>query len=143
MTKVMPEKVKGLFLCCMKSIILLFALFLSLQPIKAQQSTLGPHGGRLKTAGNYKIELFGCDNYLEIYLFDRDSNTINNTGITGTIEFYYTGEATLSSTLVHYGMDGFTAKIPNNTFLYSKPSFNINGQFVLTEKFENECLNRN
>jgi hypothetical protein len=40
-------------------------------------------------------------------------------------------------------MDGFTAKITGNTFIYSKPSLDINGTFMVTEKFENECLKRN
>lgn len=118
----------------------LILLILVTGVLKAQQDGLGPHGGRLKTVGNYKIELFGCDDYLEVYLFDGALNAINNNNLSGTVEFFYTGKATLSSPLVHYGMDGFTAKIPANTFLYSKPSFNMNGMFIVTEKFENECL---
>ncbi|MHB8260231.1 MAG: hypothetical protein ACYDCN_05630 [Bacteroidia bacterium] len=118
----------------------LMVLILFTEVLKAQGDDLGPHGGRLKTVGNYKIELFGCNDYLEIYLFDGALNAINNNNLSGTVEFLYTAKATLSSPLVHYGMDGFTAKIPANTFLYSKPSFNMNGTFIVTEKFENECL---
>ena len=107
--------------------------------LKAQQKGFGPHGGRLKTVGGYKIELLGCDNYLEVYLFDKDTNAIDSKNINGNVEFFYTAQATLSSPLVQYGMDGFTAKISVNTFLYSQPSLNING-VIVTEKFENECL---
>ena len=109
----------------------------------AQQSNLGPHGGRIKTAGKYKVELLGCDNYLEVYLYDADTNAVNNKEVTGSIEFYYNSEASLNSTLVRYGMDGFTARIPNNTFFYSKVTFDINGLLLVTEKFDNECLKRN
>ena len=123
-----------------KTISLLAILFLFSQSISAQQKDIGPHGGRLKTTGDYKIELFGCDNYIEVYLYDRDTNAVNNNNITGTVEYFYQAEATLSSPLVPYGMDGFTANIPVNTFAYSKPSLIINGQFIVTEKFENECL---
>ena len=118
----------------------LILLILVTGVLKAQQDGLGSHGGRLKTVGNYKIELFGCNDYLEIYLFDGALNAINNNNLNGTVEFFYTAKATLSSPLAHYGMDGFTAKIPANTFLYCKPSFNMNGMFIVTEKFENECL---
>ena len=118
---------------------IIFLLVFSVQALKAQQNGIGPHGGRLKTTGNYKTELFGCDNYIEVYVFDRDTNAISNNDISGTVEFFYSGQATLSCPLTHYGIDGFTAKIPINTFLYSKLSLNINGGFIITEKFENEC----
>lgn len=120
--------------------IITIALVFVTQLLMAQQNGLGPHGGRLKSAGMYKIEIFGCDNYLEVYLFDVDTNAINNSNISGMVEFFYSGQAALISPLIRYGMDGFTAKIPVNTFLYCKPSFNINGEFIVTEKFENECL---
>ena len=123
-----------------KNIVMSAGLLFFASALKAQQNGLGPHGGRLKTAGSYKIELLGCDNYLEIYLFDSDTNAINNNDIEGTVEFFYSAQATLVSPLVHYGMDGFTAKIPINTFLYSKPSLTVKGTFIVTEKFDNECI---
>jgi hypothetical protein len=116
------------------------ALVFFVQVMQARQNGFGPHGGRLKTVGNYKIELFGCGNYLEIYLFDSDTDAINNNDITGNIEFFYANQTTLSSPLVRYGMDGFTAKIPVNAFSYSKPSFEDKGIFIVTEKFDNECI---
>jgi hypothetical protein len=126
-----------------KSIVVIILLIYFGQAISAQQNGFGPHGGRLKKVGKYKIELFGCDNYLEIYLYNADTNAINNNGIVGNIEFYYDGSATLISPITHYGMDGFTAKIPVKTFTYCKPALDINGEIIVTEKFENECLKRN
>ena len=110
------------------------------QSANAQQNGIGPHGGRLKSIDNCKIELFGCDDHIEVYLFDRDTNAISNNNVTGAVEFFYSGQATLSCPLTRYGMDGFTAKIPANTFLYSKPMFNLDGGAIVTTKFENECL---
>src|SRR6185312_2076501 len=102
----------------MKAIIkIIITLAFFVQVANAQQNSFGPHGGRLKSVGNYKIELFGCDDHIEVYLFDRDTNAISNNNISGAVEFFYSGQATLSSQLTHYGMDGFTAKIPANTFL--------------------------
>lgn len=108
--------------------------------VKAQSNGIGPHGGRLKTANNCKIEVAGCDNYLEIYLYDRDTNAINNTNITGNVIFYYNNTAELNVPMVKYGLEGFTAKIPINTFSYSKVIFDINSEFIINQKFENECL---
>jgi hypothetical protein len=113
---------------------------LFVQVAQAQKTGFGSHGGRLKTTGNYKVELFGCDDHVEIYLFDRDTNAINNNDITGSVEFFFNGSATLVSTMARYGVDGFTAKIPSINFMYSKPSFNVHATFIVTEKFDNECL---
>jgi hypothetical protein len=124
----------------MKTIVFIVALLFSLQVANAQQNSFGPHGGRLKTIGKYKIELFGCNDHIEVYLFDSDTNAINNADIVGNVEFYYDGSATLTSLLAHYGMDGFTAKIPSNMFTYCKPVLDIDEKFIITEKFENECL---
>jgi len=144
MTYVICKQLKGLFLCYMKTIGkktvgIIFLIFFT-QAFRAQQNGLGPHGGRLKSVGNYKLEVFGCDNYLEIYLYDRDTSAISNNDIVGNVEFYYNGSATLTSLLTKYGIDGFTAEIPVNTFIYSKPALDINGEIIVTEKFENECL---
>ncbi len=125
-----------------KIIVLLSLLFFFSQVICAQQKDIGPHGGRLKTTGNYRIELFGCENYLEVYVFDIDNEAINNANIKGDVEFFYQNQATLSYLLVKYGMDGFTAKIPVTTFYQCRVSLDINSEFIVTEKFDNECLNR-
>jgi hypothetical protein len=115
-------------------------LIFFIQTANAQQNGVGPHGDRLKTVGNYKIELFGCDDHVEVYLFDRDTNAISNNNISGTVEFFYSGQATQSTSLTRYGMDGFAAKIPANTFLYSKPILIVDGGATVTGKFDNECL---
>ena len=125
----------------MKTTILISILFLFALTANAQQSGLGPHGGRLKTEGNYKIELFGCENYLEVYIFDIDTEAVNNANIKGNVEFFYRDQATLSYPLVKYGMDGFTVKIPITTFFQCRVSLDINSEFIVTEKFDNECLN--
>ncbi len=122
--------------------LLSFLLFFA-QGIYAQQKDIGPHGGRLKTTGNYRVELFGCENYLEVYVLDIDNDAINNANIKGSVEFFYPNQTTLSYPLVQYGMDGFTAKIPVTTFYQCRVSLNINSEFIITEKFDNECLNRN
>jgi hypothetical protein len=127
----------------LKIISLSVLLFFFIFPLHAQQAGLGPHGGRLKPAGNYKIELFGCENYLEVYVFDRDTEAVNNSNISGSVEFFYKEQAILSYPLVRYGMDGFTAKIPLTAFFQCRVSLNIDSEFIVTEIFDNECMNTN
>jgi len=144
MADVIYKHIKHFFFIIMnpinKTVAVIIALIFFIQVVNAQQSGFGSHGGRLKTVGKYKIELFGCNDHIEVYLFDSDTNAISNTDIVGNVEFYYDGSATLTSLLAHYGMDGFTAKIPVNTFIYCKPALDIDGKFIITEKFDNECL---
>src|ERR1700758_3099831 len=119
MTYIILKWLKGLFLCYMKivnkQIITITFLFFLAQLLRAQQGNgLGPHGGMMKSIGDYKMEVLGCDDYLEVYLYDRDTNAVNNSKIVGNVEFYYNESAALVSSLVKYGIDGFTAKIPVN-----------------------------
>jgi hypothetical protein len=105
----------------------------------AQKDTLiGPHQGRLFKSGAYRLEVLGCNDYLEIYLYDSDREAILNYGIHGNVEFYYKGETYLNAPVVCYGEDGFTAKIASPDFLYAKVSLVVYGNFVYV-KFENEC----
>jgi hypothetical protein len=122
----------------MKITLAVFILFFLNSVLNAQQDSYGPHEGRLKKSNNYQIELVGCNNYLEFYLFDADTRAIDNSAIIGNVIFIYDGKSSLNKPLVHYGIDGYTAEIPSNTFLYCKPSFNVNG-VIVTAKFENEC----
>ena len=122
----------------MKITITVFILLLFNSTLNAQQDDYGPHKGRLKKSGNYRIELIGCNNYLEFYLFDVDTQAIDNSSIIGNVIFIYDAKSSLNKPLMHYGIDGFTVQIPTNTFLYCKPSFNVNG-VIVTAKFENDC----
>jgi hypothetical protein len=124
-----------------KKAIVFITMLLFFGPLAiAQNVGYGPHGGRLKTAGKYKIELFGCDDHIEVYLYDVDTNAISNGDITGIATFYYDNAETATTMFIRYGMDGFTAKIPSNSFIYCKPALDIDKKLVVSAKFENECL---
>nr|AIA16713.1 hypothetical protein [uncultured bacterium] len=91
---------------------ILFFLLLTLQlGVFAQVDTLrGPHGGRIHSYMDYRIEMVGCNDYLEIYLYNKVMDPLNNYGVLGDVKFYYPNEVYSSSPLVPYGADGFTAQ---------------------------------
>jgi hypothetical protein len=123
-----------------KSVSFLLFLTMLLPNLKAQvDSALGPHEGKIKIYGNYRVEVIGCNDYLEIYFYDKNLNPINNDfGIEGAAKFFYYNETNSTSAFVHYGADGFTAKISTQDYMYCQITATINGQ-VITAKFENEC----
>lgn len=119
---------------------ILFFLLLTLQlGVFAQVDTLrGPHGGRIHSYMDYRIEMVGCNDYLEIYLYNKVMDPLNNYGVLGDVKFYYPNEVYSSSPLVPYGADGFTAKIPSPIYYNSRVTMNFAGQ-ALTAKFDNVC----
>ncbi|HWY37211.1 MAG TPA: hypothetical protein VNY73_01535 [Bacteroidia bacterium] len=115
------------------------SILFTLSSYSQQDSAIGPHQGHLVRAGEYHIELLGCNDYMEIYVFDKDMGPIHNYGMTGDVKFYYTGETYLSSPLSYYGNDGFTAKIASTNFIYCRVSLDVFGKFI-NAKYENECI---
>lgn len=121
---------------------LLFSLFfaLSVGTLFSQNDTLNaPHNGRMQSYLNYRIEVVGCNDHLELYFYDKNMNPINNGfGITGDTKFYYSDQVFTSVPFVKYGADGFTSRIPSTDFIYVRITATIAGQPV-TAKFGNEC----
>lgn len=106
--------------------------------MKGQETKRGPHGGTLVPAGEYQVESLGCDEYLEIYIFDKYSDPLLNYGTSGEVKFFKGDNAATGVPLVLYGNDGFTAKFPDYTFSTYKVTLNIKGVTV-TAKFNNSC----
>ncbi len=121
--------------------LLFFLIFaLSIGSLFSQPDTLkAPHNGRIQAYMNHRIEVVGCNDYLEIYFYDKSMNPINNNfGVTGDAKFYTTDQVFTSSPFVNYGADGFTARIATPDFAYVRITATIAGQ-VVTAKFGNEC----
>jgi len=122
----------------MKTLLIsLFFLLVGLE-IKAQDTLTGPHGGRMKITQGYRIEALGCDNYLEIYLFNEASEPIFNNGISGEVKFFYEKKS-LRSPLVKYGIDGFTGKIVSPDFSHYEITMNLLDKIIISASF-NECV---
>ncbi len=60
--------------------------------IKAQEALTGPHGGRMKIAQGFRVEVVGCENYIEIYIFNEALEPLFNNGITGDVTFFHEGK---------------------------------------------------
>lgn len=48
-----------------------------------------PHGGSVKSASDYHIEMVMKDKKMTFYIFDKNMKAVKNTGITGSIDFQY------------------------------------------------------
>ncbi len=122
----------------MKTLIITLSFLLINIQTKAQEVLTGPHGGRIKITQGYRIESVGCDNYLEIYLFNEASEPIFNNGISGEVKLFYEGKI-LSAPLVKYGIDGFTGKIISPDFSHYEITMNLLDKIIISASF-NECV---
>jgi len=105
--------------------------------MEAQTRLVGPHQGTLKAAGKYMIELFGCSDHMEIYVFTKDLQATSNVGITGEVQFF-DGKNTVVAQLVLYGRDGFAAKLPTTEFDSCSVGISMpDGR--ITAEFPSEC----
>ena len=111
----------------------MFATFM----LQGQDTLRGPHGGAIKSSGNYRVELLECNEYFEAYLFTKDMDGMSNYGITGDIKYFYSNGTSKSSPLTFYGNDGFTAKVPDGGFIYCRVTMDILGT-PISIKFENQ-----
>jgi len=124
----------------MKKILLSLLLMLAVPGLRAQSDTLiGPHKGLIQTYTDYRIELVGCNDYLEIYIYTKKMNPIHNQHATGDVKYFYQSGEYSSSPLALYGADGFTAKIPSADYVYARVTALIDG-VTLTAKFDNKCI---
>lgn len=120
-----------------KLFVLLFVFVTSVS--WAQDTLRGPHNGSIQPAGDFRIEAMGCNEYLEIYIYDKYMEPMLNYGITGDVKYYKQNDVATTEKLVNYANDGFTAKFPDYYFTSFKVTLQIKGVPV-SAKFKNECL---
>lgn len=96
----------------------------------------GPHGGRLKSVQNYKIEMLGSYRRVITYLFDKDLKPISNKGINGNVLFFYADNASLNVKLKPYETNGFYAEISAIDYFYCIVNLNVYGN-TISSKFDN------
>src|ERR1043165_6545908 len=82
----------------------------------AQDSTLAPHGGILSASHDFRMEVVPCYEYLEVYLYEASMCSVGNHGPDGVAEFYFPDGSRLSSSLHPYGVEAFTATVPQQCF---------------------------
>ena len=96
----------------------------------------GPHGGLMKSVGNYKIETINTYGCITAYLFDGTLALIPNKFTSGTIMFFYNNGASLNNYLIPSGTDSFTADVSSIDYYYYIIHFKVNGKAIST-RFDN------
>lgn len=114
-------------------------LTLMMYSAQAQEFKCDSSTCTIKHNGTYKIELAGCHNYLDIYVYDEKGHSIKNSTIQGMAEFFYLDETTLSSPFTQFfKTHSLRAKIPVAGFYNCRVLLEIHGETV-SVYFDNEC----
>lgn len=127
----------------MNAKLILFGLLLSgiviLYSVNRYQGTTGPHGGELKAAENFHIELKEAFPNLHCYLLDQKLLPVSNVGVLCEVRFFMPDETSVDLTLKPFLNDGFI--LESNSIVYNscKVTFNISGKSV-SAKFDKENL---
>lgn len=127
----------------MNAKLILFGLLLSgiviLYSVNRYQATTGPHGGELKPAENFHIELEEAFPNLHCYLLDQKLLPVSNEGVLCEIRFFLPNETSVELNLKPFLNDGFI--LESNSIKYSscRVTFNMSGKFF-SAKFDKENL---
>ena len=117
------------------SIIVMLTLSLHAQNIVAPAA--GPHGGTVKNAGGYNIEMHYSYPDIFAYLLTKDLKSISNKGILCNVKFILPDNTSVETDLKPFGDDGFTTNSCPLLFNATKINFNLSGKYIST-KFEND-----
>lgn len=97
-----------------------------------------PHGGIVKTAGDYHVEMVMAKGKATFYLLDDKEKSMTNKGITGTVLFQFADKTTATVPLTASGDAAFLATNEKvSTFKSCVVTFKVNGKTV-TAKFTEE-----
>lgn len=66
-----------------------------------------PHGGTVKSAGDFHIEISVKDGMIMAYLLDANEKAMKNTGVAGTAVIQMADGKTSTITLIPNGSEGF------------------------------------
>ncbi|WP_426492500.1 heavy metal-binding domain-containing protein [Hymenobacter sp. 102] len=84
------------------------------QAVGETHAHTSPHGGIVRTAGTYHIELVPQPTQLHVYLLDAKEATVATAGTTGTVMLLTTAGKTSTGTLTPSG-DHFVVAVPAGT----------------------------
>jgi hypothetical protein len=118
------------------SLIFLVLGILLLVSLNIPQTSVGPHGGIVKVAGNYNIEMKSPYGNLYTWILDYKLSPLNNKGVTCEARFYFSDNTIVDTRLKPFGEDGFTTTTAND-FLSCRITYKVAGKSV-SAKFENE-----
>lgn len=105
--------------------------FITLQP------TTGPHGGMLKQAENYNIEMKVVHPNLYTYLLDQKLKPISNKGVSCEVKLFFHDNTSIDATLKPFQEEGFIMESGITDYHSCRITFNLFGKKIST-RFENE-----
>lgn len=121
--------------------LVLFGLLVSgiaiLYSLNIYQLPIGPHGGELKQAEDFNIELKASFPNLYVYLLDQKFKPINNKDISCEIRFFFPGDVSNDIVLKPFQEDGFVIETSKIMYKACRVTFNISGKSV-SALFEKE-----
>jgi len=100
---------------------------------------IGPHGGRVKSAGSYNIEMKVASHNFQAFLLDNQLNPISNKGMTCEIRFFLCDSSTIDIDLKPFGDDAFMVESSLKGYYYYNVVFHVFGKQIKA-KFEDENL---
>lgn len=101
------------------------------------QQPRGPHGGTVKAAGNYHIEMRNTFTEFYTWLLDKKMKTISNKGITCKVQFFFADSTSVDAELKPEGTEAFTTSTAVPAFSVCRVTYDLSGKEV-TARFSNE-----
>jgi len=95
----------------------------------------GPHGGVVKRAENYFIEMKSADRKLYVYLLEKGLKTISNKGLLAEADFFFPDSTVQNVPLKPENYEAFVCETPLN-YHACKITFKVAGKLVFA-KFNN------
>lgn len=120
-------------------IALLIAAAIILVSLNVFQSSQGPHGGTVKKAENYNIEMKNPGGSMYAYLLDRNLKPVNNKGISCKVKLFFPDKTAADQILSPFGTDGFIIELIPMYYVSCTVTFNVAGKNIEAD-FENEVL---
>ncbi len=118
-------------------LVLLLSGIVVLYSLDTYQSPSGPHGGDVKQAENFNIEMKASFPSIYVYLLDQKLKPINNKGITCEIKFFFPDDTSTDLELKPFQDDGFIMESSKIVYNFCIVTFNVFGKSV-SAKFEKE-----
>lgn len=117
--------------------ILLILLALLLVSKNFFQSPVGPHGGIVKPAGEYNIEMKNIYPNIYTFLLNKKNKPILNKKISCEISFLLPNNTIINTQLRPFAKDGFMMELGGLNYSSCRIFFNVSGKSISTE-FESE-----
>lgn len=109
---------------------------LVLVALSSKQTGEGPHGGVVKEADNFKIEMKISFPFFYTYLLNSNSRPISNKKINCNVNLIFPDKSESHVLLRRFEEDGFFAELCDQPVVRYIISFNVNGQTISAQFYD-------